>query len=792
MSQLESNKNQFNTPFGQNQEDDFDLNELLSIIRKRLIWVLLLIGVGYLASKMYLRYTKPVYYSESVLKLEVKNETGALGMQMTGDPSMSNYNDLSGEIEFIKSNLIYDDVIERLGLGVSYFMAGKILDEEKYKNSPFKITYGSQENIIQDRKIWVRLNSRTEISYGLESADGSVEYQKGRYADTLNIEGFKFRLALTDDFSEDLLNLDLYFKLNSYGTLKNYFSQNLTVQVFNLNAKTIKIGCNDYTPAKAADIVNAVDTIYLYKTIQNKQQVQEQTIHFINSQLDSTEKKLNLAESNIESFVRAVKTNDPSSEVAITLAKMDQIRESVKMIDRQIYYSSDVQSQIDSEKPIANLLAVFEGLDNSQLKTGVLQLNEKFKDLEQLKMSYGSNTLAYKKLQNETITLKTGVIEIIRQEQEVLKKDKVKLARELAQLQTKFYSLPAKETELNRLRRFYDLYEKFYLMLQEKRVQYGISKAGTVPEFVILSKAFPNYTPVSPVRLQVMAIGVVSGVLLGLLIIAASYFAQNTIVSEKKLKSNLQVPLLGSVPKYTKVDLKYSRLVVNDNPKSAISESFRSLRTNVEFMCNEQSHRVFSVTSTTSGEGKTFVAVNLAGVFAVTGKRVVVLDMDMRKPKVHLGFDAENLHGMSSILSGKATLAECVQKTGHENLDFISAGSIPPNPTELMLNPSFDQLLDDLKQQYDLVLIDTPPVGLVTDGNIIMKKTDLSLFVMRFGYTPKGSESLVNDLYASGQFKRMGVILNSIDNRPGYGYGYGYYEDDPVEKNLWKSIFKRK
>lgn len=224
-----------------------------------------------------------------------------------------------------------------------------------------------------------------------------------------------------------------------------------------------------------------------------------------------------------------------------------------------------------------------------------------------------------------------------------------------------------------------------------------------------------------------------------------------------------------------------SSLVVGDNPKSAIVEAIRSIRTNIDFLSYNKKTKVISVTSTVSGEGKTFVAINLGGVISMSGKKVIILDLDLRKPKVHLGFGGENTSGMSDILVGKSKLKDSIRHSDLNNLDYISAGIIPPNPAELIMSPAFDQVIEQLKEIYDVIFIDTPPVGLVTDGMLIMKDADVSLYVVRASYSKRGVEKNIRKLQLSKQYKHLSVILNSVEQKNSYGnygYGYGYYEEE--------------
>jgi capsular exopolysaccharide synthesis family protein len=259
--------------------------------------------------------------------------------------------------------------------------------------------------------------------------------------------------------------------------------------------------------------------------------------------------------------------------------------------------------------------------------------------------------------------------------------------------------------------------------------------------------------------------------------------------------------VLGSVPEYRRAKLKYTKLVVGQNPKSSINEALRSIRTNLDFMLptgkgiyNQNGSVVISITSTISGEGKTFVASNLGGIIAMSDLKVVILDFDMRKPKLHIAFDAENTQGVSSILIGKKTIEDCIQPTEINNLFFISSGPTPPNPSELILREDFDMLVEDLKKKFDVIMIDTPPVGLVTDGILIMQKVDMPLYVVKANYSKRMFTKNINRLVESNNFTNLAVILNAVKKTgTGYGYGYGYggyYEDEP-KISLYQKITQR-
>ena len=244
--------------------------------------------------------------------------------------------------------------------------------------------------------------------------------------------------------------------------------------------------------------------------------------------------------------------------------------------------------------------------------------------------------------------------------------------------------------------------------------------------------------------------------------------------------------------------------MVDKSPKSLVAEAFRSVRTNLQFISNEPGSKIIALTSTISGEGKTFVAINLAGIIAFSGKRVVIIDLDMRKPKIHIGFSVENSIGMSTLLIGKNCVEEAIQRSNLENLDIITAGPVPPNPSELIISKRMDEILEHLRTIYDVIIIDNPPVGLVSDGIAMIQKADYPIYIFRADYSKRNFIQNVDRLFNEANIKRLSVLLNGVDidrknygYNYGYGYGYGYgtsygYYDDEKEKLLRKKSFFKK
>lgn len=784
--------------------ESMDFIRFVHVFRKSIWLIVLVFLITLTCSYLYIRYTRDLYEASSTLKLEMKSDAGVLGLNIQEDKHSQQLSDLSGEIEIIKSKMIYDEVIENMGLQTSYYQEGNVLYEEKYTSSPFYVTFEENNNkIIYDKPIKITIQDNQKFLLETTEGETGFDYTKQHtFGETVNLKGFRFVVSKSSHCNSGNYNIPYFFKIHSYQALKSYFNKNLNVEVLNMNAKTIEVSFTDHNSSKARDIVNAIDTVYLRKTIEKKQRVQEQTIEFINQQLDSTANQLERAENNLENFYRKIKSSNPGAELSRAVEKIEELEQKKEELRDVLGLLNKMETSVNHEtnNDMEEFIPMMHGMEDQQLNEYIKTLNEARTSFNKLKSTTKPTSLAYQNHKREIESLTKNIKEYIKQNKSVIYDEIISIQTKLSELHDKLLSIPSKETELTRLKRSYSLFEKFYLMLKEKKVEFGIAKAGTVPEFVILSPANTPNQPISPKVIQVYAIGAGGGVFLSILLLLINFISHNKIISEKELEAGIPAPILGVIPRYKKEKMLVSRLVVHDNPKSSLSESFRNIRTNIDFICNKETDRLITVTSTVSGEGKTFVSINLAGVLAMTGHKVVILDLDLRKPKVHQAFNVDNEKGISTILIGRDAWKDCVSETDVDSLDFISAGPVPPNPSELIMKNEFNDLLKELSEVYDHIIIDTPPTGLVTDGLLIMKKANLSIYVIRADYSHKGVEKNINKLIKTGQFPHLSLLLNSVSENTGYGYGYGYgygkgygayYEEGNEKKSFLSRIFKR-
>jgi capsular exopolysaccharide synthesis family protein len=334
-------------------------------------------------------------------------------------------------------------------------------------------------------------------------------------------------------------------------------------------------------------------------------------------------------------------------------------------------------------------------------------------------------------------------------------------------------NLPQNERKLADLLRNYQVNEKIYSYLLEKRAATAIAKASIVSDNRVIDPALVPTAPYKPKKSMIMAIGAILGLILGIVAALLKEFLSTKIKTREDVEKLTSVPIIGTVPHFKKKD---DILKTLHSPKSSVAEAFRAIRTNLKFIAPDKL-QVIVVTSTVSGEGKTTVASNIAGIFSVAGKKTVLVNLDMRKPSLHKIFEVKNEYGISNVLANEKDLKDVIQPTKYKNLDIILSGSIPPNPGELIQSKKMDEVIIKLREDYDIVVFDTPPVGLVVDALHVLEKSDANIYLFRANYSKKEFVNMLNDLKEKN-IKGLSAVINDISvkygNYYGYGYGYGY------------------
>jgi tyrosine-protein kinase Etk/Wzc len=780
---VEPAKNNINTHI---PAEGIDFNKLLVIVRNNLVWIALIFITINLTAYLIIRYTQDRYESSSEIKLDVKDEASELGINIAGQ-TPQNTDLISGEIEMIRSRLFLNRVLDSLNLEVSYFSKGEVLNHELFYNSPIHVDFKITENSYYNKPIFVERESPETFSLLWNEGNNRIS---GRYGMPVRMPGAELTLTKNENFlSED--EIDLFFVINSEDVLQNYLISSLSVEPLNYSAKTIRIAFQDNNPYKAQAIVHAINKTYLHYSYEQKKLATKQKIDWLNNELQLIELKMEGFEDYFEHFTLKNKSSDLQEDLRKTIDNINRIDSQRYVLSHKLEEINKLMDGLQSRN-FAITPSVRQSIPE-YLYQNIDEVQNLLLEQQKLTLSYNENTLAYREKQQEIDIRTDKTTEQLTE----LKKDWMRKLLEMnqqkAHLEAAFVNMPDQNTQYSKNQRFYKLYEEFYLSLMQTKSGFEIAQAGTTPDFQILSPATLPFHPISPNRMIVLGIGFVGSMVAIFFFVGLLYLLHNRITNIHELERLSGVPVLGVVP-----SSRYSAhegLHVISHPKSMVSEAIRTVRTNLDFFRTEKQQRVIAISSTISGEGKSFLALNLGGAMALSRKKVLLIDLDLRKAKSYLPVNVQDpSKGMSTVLIRKDRWQDCVHATNLDFLDYIPSGPIPPNPSELLLNGEFTNLLEELKGHYDVIILDTPPVGLVTDGIQAMMRADISIYIFRANYSKREFLFNLQRIVSINKIVNVTTLLNALpSSKKSNAYGYGYYEDEGKSSvDRIKSLFKVK
>lgn len=795
-----------------NINDEFDFRLFLKIARKNSAWVVLFFIIAFLMAFLYLRYTYPIYRTQSVLQI-VKTDKRNLVIPKQEYAK----EDLSSKIELLRSPNFLFRVFNKLPLDISYYQIGNVLNYEMYRTSPFEVEYRNPINEIYHIPVYISFTDENSVALtvNINNKENIFRIKTGQWIRTPIIDSVKFNVRNYTKIRSDMKGQNqnqYYFILAKRENLVRQYSSALEVMPGSESSSSIKIAYQDRNPSKAADICNTLADEFKTYDVEKQAESAVKTIRFVDEQLAVMYDKLYDSEAELQEFKTKNRLNEgnPFPDLSSRIQDLENRRNIMELTETSLQTIEDVIMD-DRNMDIYSLISLLGGVEMSErssLSDLISELRALLTKRESLLYSQTQNSAGIAQLDFQIGIKRKLIIETILAIKNNNNKRKQEIEERIRKYEEEINNsiLNFDRLEYTRLKKMADISEKYYNRLVEIKSELTISNAGLTPESTVLETSGVPEDPFSPSR-RIVALSAFAGwLLVSMILIVVRYLFHNEITSMNEIMKYIEVPMLGIVPNYKDI-IPISQLIVDKKPKSIISESLRSIRSNLEFLSHREGPKVLAITSTISGEGKTFVALNLAGIIAFSEKKVIIIDLDMRKPKIHVGFGVPNDKGMSTILINRNSVEECIFKSSLNNLDFITAGPVPPNPSELIISSRMVEVIEELKQKYDMIVIDNPPVGLVTDGIRIFKMADYPVYVFRENYSKRNFVQNVKKIIRDNNIPNLSVILNSVDIKRsgygysgvydydygyGYGYGFGYYDEDiRREKFTFKEFFRK-
>lgn len=717
----------------------------------------------------------------------------------------------------LKSRSHNEIVVDKLNFFIDYLQENKYFTQSIYGSCPFEVIIDKSKNQISGVPINIKFVSANEylIENEFVSSDISVFNYQSKTSGTARVSQEKFsrKYKIGEIVNLPFLNWKLILKENQsnyigqeYKVVFNDFNgavanfRNINVEVDDKAPSILKLSMAGNNKARIVDYLNQTVEILIKNQLEQKNLFAENTIAYIDTTLAIMENKLKEANTDLKSFSKNKNIIDIEEGGKSFQEQMLSLDIEKDAINRKINYYNTLGSYLRNSKDFSKLPAPsVAGIEDPNIIANVsnlIGLSVKRSEMEYMVKS----EVMLNNIDNEINAVKRVLLENISAAKAAIQYSSSQIKNKIGISENNLSKLPEEKQELIRIMRKYNLSDNIYQTYLQKRSEASIVKAANLSDIQFIDSAKDIGGGLIGPKTDVnYVIALLMGLLLPLLIIVGIFAFNNSIQNADDLSKLTSIPLIGVVG----VNNSKSYLAVYDKPKSALSESFRAIRSSLQFLYKKQNllgTKTLMLTSTISGEGKTFCSINIATVFALSEKKTVIIGLDLRKPKIFNDFDLKNDVGVVNYLIGQKTLSEITNKTKIPYLDVITSGPIPPNPSELIMSDAMREMMDELKAKYDYIILDTPPIGLVTDAVELATYADIVIYVMRQNITKKGMPNLVNNMVKRGELSNVSIVLNGFENKAkygtaygyGYGYGYGAYEEKINEKrNLLNSILNK-
>lgn len=775
----------------QNDDQSIDIKSLVYIFLNHwylfLICAVVAVGLGWL----YNHIKTPEYQVSGTIM--VKDDRS--GLDPTAIMTRSSYSsiqNLDNEIAILRSYSLCEQVVKKMDMEVAYYDNSRFLSYELYKSTPFTVEFDRSvpqavnlhyDILIHDDDITLKAKSEYHSEY-----DYTTEQFIAQRPEDINISGnYHFEEWIDTGFNRFMIHKSPRFKPHVHNDKKMSFCfydyltltkrmRSFTVSPISKQASILSIGMTGENRQKMVEFVNTLMDVYADRGLERKNIVSDNTIKFIDEQLTETESTLNKAEVDLQEFRSAHDLTNLDAQTRQVITSLKALEEQhAGMVVNQQYYKrlqSYIQENINNPDNLAapSAMGISDPLLN-KLVSDLVNLNQQ---KASLLLTLTEEHPQIIKIDEQIVTTKRTLLENINNLVEKTAMGINDIESRIKKSENEARNLPQKERMLIGYQRKFTLSQETYNYLMQRRAEAQILKASNTPDNEIIDYASTKRASVvAPRKAMNLLLALIIGLLVPALILFLRDYFNVKIQSRKDVEKATSFPIIGQIGLCNGKD----PLVVINKPKSPVAEAFRSVRTNIDFITQNKPKSTILVTGDMQSVGKTFNSINIASIYALYGKKTLLLGFDMRKPKLFQEFGLSNNIGLSSYLSNRNSLDEVIQNSGKiDSLDLITSGPIPPNPAELIASDKCNELFDELKQRYDYIIIDTPPLGLVTDAFLLMKYSDANIYIVRQGHTDKNIfASIIQDIEQRGL--KVNIVINGIHQEGGYGYGkyhYGY------------------
>ena len=730
---------------------------------------------------LYLRYTMPVYDIAASVIIKDNDKSSKSGTGIADLEDLGFYSSISNfdnEVEILRSRTLIRKVVEELDLYINYSTQGRFHHIELYKESPVKVWITPQEAERLPAAARLELDMQPGNKLHAQVTIGSQEYSRqfDKLPALLTTPSGTFSFTPADSLPLQKPQ-QVTVTVSSPRSIAGSYRSALNIEPTSKSTTIAQISLKDTNRKRGTDFINKLVEIYNRDANDDKNEVATKTAEFIDERIQIINGELGTTEQELETFKRDAGLTDLKSDAQLALSENSEYEKKRAENSTQLRLVQFLASYAENPDHAFEVLPVNVGLTDTGLTELINRYNEMLLERKRLLRSSSENNPMVVNLDASIRAMRNNVLTTINSVQRGLAITKADLERQAGKYAGRITNAPGQERQLVSISRQQEIKAGLYLMLLQKREENAITLASTANNARIVDEALADATPVSPKKKMVYLAALLLGIALPVAVIYLIELFKYKIEGRADVEKITSLPIVGDVPLSEEKD-REGAVVVHENQNDLMAETFRNVRTNVLYMMNSN-QKVILVTSSTTGEGKTFIASNLAVSLALLGKRVAIVGLDIRKPGLNKAFRLSRKEsGISQFLADAehVDLLSLMQQSDlSPNLHILPGGPIPPNPTELVAREALPQAIEILKEHFDYILLDTAPIGMVADTQLIARVADASVYVCRADYTHKADFALINELDGQKKLPNLCTLINGLDmKKKKYGYYYGY------------------
>lgn len=758
-------------------KNDQGLNivDLFMYLASQWKWFLLSILIcGGIAWYNYARAPLVYFRSATVIIKDPSNKASTSGLDRFDN--FINKVNVANEILQFRSKKLMREVVQRVHADVSYQIKDGLRSNELYNESPVLV---SLPDALPEQSFSFTMNLKDAKTVTLSDFSG-IE-AKPSYEVALNdtvaiIEGMNVVVTATNYLRDSWLNTPIRVQKLPVESMVNYYKNALGIQQEEEEASILTLALKDSSPARAEDVLNTLITVYNEEAIKEKNQVAVNTANFINERLIIIERELGNVESNLESFKQRNQIVDIASSAGMYMTESQKYNADAMELETQLRLANFIKDYLTDPSKETDLIPSNTGISDMNIENQISLYNAAKLKRDHLIDDSSVNNPVVQELNNSLRAMKQSIIRAVDNMIVSLNVKRNDAQNREMRAQDRVTAIPTKERQMLSIERQQKIKEALYLFLLNKREENALSQAMADNNARVIDGAEGSNAPISPNRNRILLLGLLVGIALPGVVCLAILFMDTRVHGRKDIEGVTSVPYLGEIPldKEAMKDHRKKVMAVKEQGDDIVSEAFRILRTNMAFLSKkDKPAQVITFTSFNIGAGKTFIARNLSMSLAYMKKRVVMVDLDIRKGTLSRHFGHYHV-GVTNYLSDNTVKVDDIIQH-QEGFDLIPAGILAPNPAELLMDNRLDELMNELRTRYDYIIADNVPVGLIADATIANRIADLTIFVVRAGKLDRRQLPDIEKLYQEKKLKNMALVLNGANpERHGYGYSYGY------------------